>query len=404
MLRYSRARRRAERSAWLLTALTDVTLHINAATTFDGLAKAAAVGAAQIFGTAAVLIVVQPDGQLRRTSAAPGQLVPAQRGGPVELAEMVADWMLGPGDISGVTYLRQDEYLTLVPDSTIRSDVSVAMARTRPGRPPVGLVIAREDPPATDEMQIQRQLVQSVALAVEALRSYAEEHLVAMTLQRSFLPATLPSVPGLALSVRYIPASDQAEIGGDFYEALTWQDKLLVAIGDVQGHSLHAAIVMGELRHALRAFASENHPPLAIARLVNRVLQRYHPGIIATLCLAVVDPVTGDLELVNCGHIPALIAAGGAARYADHGGLMLGLPFDEPHRQQAVLPPGGTLLLVTDGLIEERTVLLDDNMEKLRFAAAAASEAPIEAFTNHLMSLFGPREDDVAMIAIRRTG
>jgi serine phosphatase RsbU (regulator of sigma subunit) len=162
--------------------------------------------------------------------------------------------------------------------------------------------------------------------------------------------------------------------------------------------------VMGELRHALRAFATESHLPLDMTRLVNRVLQRYHPGIIATLCLAVVDPVTGDAELVNCGHIPALIAAGGEARYAEQGGLMLGLPFDEPHRQQVAVPPGGTLLLVTDGLIEERSVLLDDNMERLRLAAAAASEAPIEAFTNQLMSLFGPREDDVAMIAIRRAG
>jgi serine phosphatase RsbU (regulator of sigma subunit) len=162
--------------------------------------------------------------------------------------------------------------------------------------------------------------------------------------------------------------------------------------------------VMGELRHALRAFASEGHLPVDITVLVNAVLQRYHPGIIATLCLAVIDPVTGDLELVNRGHVPALIAADGEARYVGEGGLMLGLPFDEARRVRAVLPPGGTVLLVTDGLVEERTVLLDDNLERLRLAAAAASEVPIEAFTNQLMSLFGPREDDVAMIAIRRTG
>jgi CheY-like chemotaxis protein len=404
VLRYSRARRRAEETAGLLTALTDVTLRINAATTFDGLARAAAVGAARIFGTAAVVIVVQPDGQLRRTSATPGQLVAAQRGGPVELAALLAARLLGPGDNSGVSYLAAHEYLAVVPDSTIRTDVSLAVARTRPDRPPVGIVICREGAPGREEMQIQRQLVQSVALAVEALRSYAEEHLVALTLQRSFLPAALPSVAGLALSVRYIPASDQAEIGGDFYEALVWEDKLLVAIGDVQGHSLHAATVMGELRHALRAFASEGHRPVDITVLVNGVLRRYHPDIVATLCLALLDPVTGDVELVNCGHIPALIAADGEARYIGQGGLMLGMPFDEPRQQQAVLPPGGTLLLLTDGLIEERAVLLDDNMEKLQLAAAAASGIPIEAFTNHLMSLFGPREDDVAMIAIRRTG
>ena len=139
-------------------------------------------------------------------------------------------------------------------------------------------------------MQILRQLAQSVALGLEALRSSAEEHLVALTLQRSFLPVTLPAIPGVSMAFRYLPASDQAEVGGDFYEALPWRDGVLVAIGDVQGHSLHAATVMGELRHALRAFVSEGHPPVAITGLVNEVLRRYHPGVIATLCLVLLDP------------------------------------------------------------------------------------------------------------------
>jgi len=159
---------------------------------------------------------------------------------------------------------------------------------------------------------------------------------------------------------------------------------------------------MGELRHALRAFATEDHAPVALTGLVNEVLQRYHPGIIATLCIAVLDPATGELELVNCGHIPPLLVAGGTARYVGQGGLMLGLPFHEPHSERAVLEPGGTILMVTDGLVEERTVFLDDNLEKLRAAAVLAGDDEIEAFTNQLMAQFGPREDDVAMIALRR--
>ena len=101
---------------------------------------------------------------------------------------------------------------------------------------------------------------------------------MALTLQRSFLRAALPVIPGLAMAFRYLPASDQAEVGGDFYEALPWRDGVLVAIGDVEGHSLHAATVMGELRHALRAFVTEGHPLPAIPGLVNEVLRRYHPG------------------------------------------------------------------------------------------------------------------------------
>jgi serine phosphatase RsbU (regulator of sigma subunit) len=260
-----------------------------------------------------------------------------------------------------------------------------------------------------EDLQILRQLAQSVALSVEALRASAEEHLVALTLQRSFLPATLPAIPGAALAYRYLPASDAAEVGGDFYEALPWQDGVLVAIGDVQGHSLHAATVMGELRHALRAFVSEGHPPTAITVLLNNVLRRYHPGMIATLCLVLVYPATGELTIVNCGHMPLLLAGppgpdGAGAVYVGEGGLMLGLARHQQHVEQAVLPVGGTALLFTDGLVEDRHVLLTENLERLRDAATAAAATDVETFANRVMSLFGSREDDVALIAVRRTG
>jgi CheY-like chemotaxis protein len=404
-LRYARARQRAERTAALLTGLTEVALEIGAAGTFDGLARAAAAGAARIFAVQAVLVVQMPDGQLRRTSAAPGQPGTRQRGAPRDLADQVTTRVLG--DVSGslasaaVSFSAAD-WLELVPDTTLRCDVFVAAMRPMADRPPVVMAVEAAGVPGEEELQILRQLVQLVALAVEALRSYAEEHTIALTLQRSLLPSAPPEVPGLAMAFRYIPASDTAEVGGDFYEALRWGDQVLVAIGDVQGHSLSAATVMGELRHALRAFAVEGHSPLAITGLVNEVLTRYHPGIIATLCVILLDPASGDLQIVNCGHMPPLIVDGPDASYVGEGGLLLGLPMHEPHVERASLPPGGTLLLMTDGLVEDRHVLIDDNLEKLRLAAQEAGRADVEAFSNHLMSAFGPREDDVAMIALRR--
>jgi hypothetical protein len=98
-----------------------------------------------------------------------------------------------------------------------------------------------------------------------------------------------------------------------------------------------------------------------------------------------------------------LLTDGAGAKYVGEGGLMLGLTRHEPHVETAALPVGGTALLFTDGLVEDRRVLLDDNLEKLRAAAAEAAGSDVEAFANHVMSLFGPREDDVAMIAVRRT-
>jgi serine phosphatase RsbU (regulator of sigma subunit) len=172
----------------------------------------------------------------------------------------------------------------------------------------------------------------------------------------------------------------------------------------VQGHSLHAATVMGELRHALRAFAVEGHSPLALTGLVNEVLTRYHPGIIATLCLLLLDAATGELSIVNCGHMPPLLLDGQSAAFVGEGGLMLGLTRHEPHTETAVLPPGGTVLLFTDGLVEDRTIMLDVNLEKLRVTALQAAGADVEAFANQVMAVFGPSEDDVAMIAARRIG
>ena len=309
-LRYYRARQRAERTAALLAALTSVALDINAADTFDGLARAAAAGAVRIFAAQAVLVLEMPDGQIRRTSASPAHPEPRQRGAPRGLADRVIAGVLGAGRTSGATTLSREEWLRLVPDSTLQCDVCVAAVKPKPDRPPVAMAVDRAGIPGEEELQILRQLVQLVALAVEALRSYAEEHLVALTLQRSLLPTAPPEVPGLTMAFRYLPASDQAEVGGDFYEALRWRDRVLVAIGDVQGHSLQAATVMGELRHALRAFVIEGHSPLAITGLVNEVLTRYHPGIIATLCLALLDPASGELQIVNCGHMPALLVDG----------------------------------------------------------------------------------------------
>lgn len=408
-LRYYRARTRAERTAALLAALASATLDINAARTFDGLAAVAAAGAARIFAVPAVLMLQMPDGQVRRMQAGPEASVSTRRGGPPGLLDRVVRRVLGPdadgpGAASAVVTIARDDWLDLVPDSTLRVDVCVGAAQTRPDRPASVIAVDGAGASGDEDMQILRQLAQSVALGVEALRSSAEDHLVALTLQRSFLPAALPAIPGMTMAFRYLPASDQAEVGGDFYEALPWRDGVLIAIGDVQGHSLRAATVMGELRHALRAFVTEGHPPAELTGLVNEVLRRYHPRTLATLCLVVADPATGELTIVNCGHMPLLLVDGSGAGYAGEGGLVLGAACHEPHVETVTLPPGGTALLFTDGLVEDREIELDTNLEILRAAAVDAAGIDVEAFANHVLATFGSREDDVAMVVLRRAG
>src|SRR6185437_13198234 len=210
--------------AELLATVAAASLGINAAETFDGLAAAAVSGAAAIFSAEVILILEMPDGQSRRTSARPGSPGTERRGGPHGLAARVADHVLGPGQVTALATVSRDDWLRIVPDSTLRTDVCVAAARTRAGRTAATVVVDRAGVPGDEDMNILGQLVQSVAIGVEALRSSAEDHLVALTLQRSFLPVALPVVPGMQLAVRYLPASDHAEVGGDFYEALPWQD------------------------------------------------------------------------------------------------------------------------------------------------------------------------------------
>ena len=403
VLRYSRARHRAERTAARLAALTNASLTINAARTFDGLARAAAAGTVTVFGADSVVVLLLPDGQLCRMSASPDRPVVRRQGGLPELLDAVAGHLLGSGEGSVARLFDAASWNSLSPASVLQGDVCVAAARLKPDRPPVAVGVAASAITGPDELQIMRQLAHSIALAVEAMRSYAEEHHMALTLQRSMLPSALPQIPGLSMAVRYVPASDRAEVGGDFYEALVWQDRLLFAIGDVEGHSLRAATIMGEVRHAVRAYASEGHAPLAITGLVNQMLQRYYPNVIATLCLALFDPASGDLEIVNCGHLPALLIGESGAAYDGEGGVILGMPLHRPRRLQTVVPHGGTVLLFTDGLIEDRRVLLDANLEKLRLAAQQQNSADVESFSDHLLSVFGPFEDDVAMIALHRS-
>ena len=122
------------------------------------------------------------------------------------------------------------------------------------------------------------------------------------------------------------------------------------------------------------------------------------------MCLVLFEPSADELTIVNCGHMPLLLVDGGSATYAGEGGLLLGLARHEPHTETVAFPAGSTALLFTDGLVEDRKVNLDVSLEKLRGAALDVSGGDVEAFANHVMSVFGHSEDDVAMIAMRRTG
>ena len=392
VLRYYRARQRAESLAARMVKLAETTLEINSASTLVGLLQAAAGGAQSIFGGPVVIFAEGADGD--------GLAAIADARAP-----FVRPWSLAePREIAVGSIVRTEEASTWdVVEWPDGGPVAVASARLRADRSPVHVAVTESS--QNPGFPVLRQLAQAVAAAVEAQRSYDEEHRIAVTLQRSLLQSQLPDVPGLDVAVRYEPAGAQTEVGGDFYELTMLDGRLLVAIGDVAGHSLHAATVMAELRHAVRAYAVEGHPPGAVLGLVNRLMRTVLPAESATLCLFTLEPATGKVRMASAGHLPPLLHADGVTRFLETRGPLLGLTAQRPPDQEFVLPVGGTLVLYTDGLIERRRTNIDVGLAALAECAAEV-EPNLDMFCQRLLvRLVGEEEqaDDIAVVVLRRT-
>lgn len=392
-LRYHRARALAEHLADRLTRLTTATFTINAAATFDALVEAAAVGAADVLDTEATAVLTTPSGAVRVATAA-DRRSPAR---PHSDVTGVEAWTsaLNPG--VGVTVTEADA-LPWPPEAP----AVVALARTKLRRQPICVAVAPEAVVTADDRNLLRQLAQATALAAEGLHTFAEEHSLALTLQRSLLPRTLPHHPALPMTARYEPASSNAEIGGDFYDVIELDGRMLIAIGDVCGHSIEAATVMAEVRHTLRAYALEGHSPAEILRRVDTMLERFHPtGGLTTMCLLLVDLEAGTMAVANAGHVPPLVADDQGTRYTWVKGPLLGLGLDRPEATELPLPRDTTVLLTTDGLVERNGVDLDEGMEKLRAATSYADD--MDELADRLIAQLGQgKQDDIALLLLRR--
>ncbi|MGW5398714.1 PP2C family protein-serine/threonine phosphatase [Streptomyces sp. NPDC003952] len=236
----------------------------------------------------------------------------------------------------------------------------------------------------------------------DVVERFGQEHELALTLQRTFLPAALPQSPGVDLAVRYLPAATTAEIGGDFYEAIDTPHGLLLAVGDVVGHSLQAAVVMGQLRHALRAYAAQGHPPHVLLQHLDHLLGLHQPGWTTSVCIVLVEPGNSRLQVANAGHLPPLLLSpGGAPRYLREHGPLLGLGVDHPPAVSHAIEPDSLLLMITDGLIETRDSDLYERMDILSAAAAAGPREP-EALCTNLIDVFAAEpDDDIIVFAAR---
>ncbi len=246
------------------------------------------------------------------------------------------------------------------------------------------------------------------APGIERARLFSElehEHRVAMLLQRSLLPRHLPDVIGVSTAARYRPASD--EVGGDWYDVFELsRGRVGIAIGDVVGHGVQAAALMGQLRTALHAYAIEDHGPARTLEFVDRFLAAMPGYAIATAAYAVLDPENGSLRLASAGHLPPIVIGAGQARVIEiEPAPPLGaFPYGSCREHEMSLAAGETLVFYTDGLVERPKVSLTQSISELVEAVATASSAEeaCQSAVENLVPLEGLR-DDVAIVAMQHT-
>ncbi|MFE6826372.1 SpoIIE family protein phosphatase [Streptomyces sp. NPDC057690] len=291
---------------------------------------------------------------------------------------------------------------------------SAAIAPIRSTRAVLGaLTLGRARQPGdfkTADLPLIEDIARRAGLALDNARLYQRQRKVAETMQNHLLPQ-MPRMSGLQMAVRYLPAPDASQVGGDWYDAFSLSDgATALAIGDVVGHDLEAAAGMAQVRNMLRAYAwALPEPPSRIVERLDEAVMHITDVTMATMILARVeeaDEGRWNLSWSNAGHPPPLlISHDGLADYLTGGhGILLGTGAGERRTDgTATLPPGSTLLLYTDGLIEEPGHTLDEGLHRLRRHAAALAHRPLDSFTDRLLRRVRPaaNDDDVALLALR---
>ncbi|MER6029865.1 SpoIIE family protein phosphatase [Streptomyces sp. NPDC001851] len=262
----------------------------------------------------------------------------------------------------------------------------------------------------TADLPLIEDIARRAAVALDNARLYQRQRKVAETMQNHLLPQ-LPRVPGLEMIARYLPAPHASQVGGDWYDAFRLSDgATALAVGDVVGHDLEAAAGMAQVRNMLRAYAwAQQEPPSRIVQRLDEALTHITNVPMATMIFARLEQADHghwELSWTNAGHPPPLLVSqDGLTRYlTDSHGILLGTETRTPRPDATTaLPPGSTLLLYTDGLIEAAGHSLDEGLGRLRQHAAALAHRPLASFTDQLLHRVRPadNDDDVALLALR---
>ncbi|MEV8585477.1 SpoIIE family protein phosphatase [Streptomyces sp. NPDC051180] len=250
------------------------------------------------------------------------------------------------------------------------------------------------------------EVVARAALNIDNARLYTTQREAAITLQRSLTNSELPAVTGLELTGRYLPASAH-DVGGDWFDVIALPGgRTGLVIGDVMGHGIHAAAVMGQLRTAVRTLARHDISPARMLSSLDEVVADLGEDEMATCVYAVHDPATREWVIARAGHPPPAVATpDGTITFLDGPpGTPLGTGAHDFGTQEVALPEGGLVVLYTDGLIEARDRDLDEGMRQLAGALRPLNR-PLDTLCDEVLGrlLAAPAQDDVAMLLARTT-
>ncbi|MFI1364046.1 ATP-binding SpoIIE family protein phosphatase [Streptomyces griseochromogenes] len=274
------------------------------------------------------------------------------------------------------------------------------------------VLMRRPDRPAFDDMDrtTGAELAARAGLVLDNARMYTYQENVADTLQDSMLPQVTPRMAGCDVATRYLPGTRLGRIGGDWFDTIKLPgSRTALVVGDVMGHGLNSAAMMGQLRTAVQTMAAMETPPAQLLRNLDDLARRLGENYLATCLYSVYDPIRGELHLANAGHIPPVLV-----RAADGRSELLDLPTGAPIGVGGVpfestvvrVEPGDRLVLCTDGLVEVRGSDIGEGLAALCESAAhpaASMDAACDTIIRALNTR-GGRKDDVALLMARLNG
>ncbi|MFJ9663424.1 PP2C family protein-serine/threonine phosphatase [Streptomyces sp. NPDC101219] len=390
-----RARKEAETARRRLTFLADASVVLNASLNLDEIVRRLPELLVPDYASRVDVWLFDEEGEEAHPASHAAAAVRAARTGRPQYAAA------HPGGLPGV----DDQ-----PPSVLAPDRPLLCVPLLTRRAPLGVLTL--SPPgerwAPDDAVMLIEFTRRASIALDNARRFEHNRDIAETLQRALL-TELPDIPRLSLAARYLPATHGLNIGGDWFDAFRGPDgSLITVVGDVTGHGLHAAVMMSQLRTALRAYAVDHSSPGRLLTRLHQFLHHLQPDLFATAVIARFHPGEPTLTWAAAGHPPPVLRLpDGRVRVLDaKPGAMLGIPLHQEIADHTEpLEPGSTLALYTDGLVERRARGIDPGIARL--AAALGSfepgelDADPESSADRLLSPLlsdSERDDDICLL------